>query len=150
MSSQSGLINLSPVPEGKISFLSSVSTGISRPCLWEERGPAHKVNLSPALDPLSRAIVPSPVGKVFSGGPQLGLFSEWDFQRKCHLFFSSTAFPLGAAFSTPLQEAHTPSLMRRCQLLSQGVHRGGPLGPSSSQVHPGASPQRSWILPFMA
>jgi hypothetical protein len=104
MSSQSGLINLSPMPNGKKYFPPSVSTG--------------KLNLTPrpALDPRSsggRGRAPplplfggkpwkrfsfslfcgwlssfSPEGKVYSGGSQLGLLSERDLQKKVTpLFF---------------------------------------------------------------
>jgi hypothetical protein len=71
------------------------------PRLWEEGGPLHVVILVPALDPRSsggrgqapplpslegspggasaclvlwRAVIPSPVGKVYSGGPLQGHF----------------------------------------------------------------------------
>jgi hypothetical protein len=74
------------------------------------------------------------------------IFEADFFPRKCHLSFHpppSAGSRLLVSFAV---SAH-PSLMRRCQLRSQGVHRGGPLGPSSSQVLPGASPRRSWILP---
>jgi hypothetical protein len=58
-------------------------------------------------------------------------FSDWGLLRRCHPFhfpyrIFPIAFPLGAAFSSPSQEAHSPSLMRRFQLRSQGVHGGGP------------------------
>jgi hypothetical protein len=55
----------------------------------------------------------------------------------------------GSRLLDSFAESAHPSLMQRCQLRSQGVHREGPLGPSSSQVLPGASPRRSWILHFL-
>ena len=123
------------------------------PRLWEEGEPLHVVFLVPALDPRSsggqgqtpslpslkgspggasaslvpwRAVVPSPVGKVYSGGPLQGYFWGGVCYGGVSLFITPVAFPLGAAFSSPSQEALTPSLMRRFQLRSQRVHGGGP------------------------
>ena len=154
-----------------------VDGDIKGPASGRRGGPIHKVNLSPALDPRSSggrgrapplpsfgrkpwklfsfscsvvSCCPFSCGEGLFRGPQLGLFSERVFSKEVPSFLFLHRLPLGAAFSTPSQKAHTLSLMRRCQLRSQGVHRGGPLGPSSSQVLPGASPRCSWILHFFA
>jgi hypothetical protein len=150
--------------EMSLSASTTTTTGYLRALPLGGGGPFHMVNLTPALDPWSsggwgqapplpslkgspggvsaslvpwRAVVPSPVGKVYSGGPLLGYFRSGVCQGGVILFIFSIAFPLGAAFSSPSQEAHTPSLMQRFQLRSQGVHGGGPfrslLFPNSSR-----------------
>ena len=147
------------------------------PRLWEEGGPFHMVNLAPALDPRSsggrgqapplpslkgspggasaslvpwRAVVPSPVGKVYSGGPLQGYFWGGVCYGGVSLFITPVAFPLGAAFSSPSQEALPPSLLRGFQLRSRGVHGGGPF---RSLPFPGSS-RRLFIalldFPFVA
>jgi hypothetical protein len=154
VSSRSGLIVFPLCHRGRVLFRRVRQRVIRGPCLWEEGGgPFHKVILTPALYPRSsggrgqapplpslkgspggvsaslvpwRAIVPSPVGKVYSGGPHLGYFWSGVCKEGVIIFFFPIAFPLGAAFLSPSQEAHTPSLMRRCQLRSQGVHGRGP------------------------
>jgi hypothetical protein len=71
------------------------------------------------------------------------------FFKESAIFSFPPPLSAGSRLLDSFAESAHPSLMRRCQLRSQGVHREGPLGPSSSQVLPGASPRRSWILHFL-
>jgi hypothetical protein len=98
------------------------------PSFWREVLEAFQL-----LFILWRAIVPFARREgLFRWASTRFIFGAGSTKEGDTLFFSSSARPLGAAFSTPSQEAHTPSLTRRRQLCSQGDHRGGPFGP----LHP--------------
>jgi hypothetical protein len=134
---------------GRYPSAKCIDGGIKGPASGRRGGPLHKVNLSPALDPQSSggrgrapplpsfgrkpwklfsfscSVVsgcPFSCGEGLFRGPQLGLFLEQIFSKEVPSFLSYSVFRWEPPLISAVSEH--PSLMRRCQLRSQGAHRG--------------------------